>query len=275
MLVPYFGPRPDHVPGGNLRWYGNDCPANYAEYLRGLRDGGKNSSGGDAEWNYSLNSLGFRGEEFDPHADFRVYVVGCSHTFGTGVRLEDTWASRLTEALAGRLHKARRNCLNFAQGGANNDYIFRTAYDQISRVGPDLLVIQFTFLGRMEYVSKEQVRGFIPHNADKSPEFLALLEWYTDEMAVISLLKSMLLLQYVCQSKSIPYIFFFVPQSLEGIEECRTNPIVARLYDRVDTTRIMRGYYPALDRARDNRHFGPRSQHALAQALAEFYLSLY
>ena len=39
-----------------------------------------------------LQCPGFRGEEFDPASPVKLFVCGCSYTFGTGLDLEESWS---------------------------------------------------------------------------------------------------------------------------------------------------------------------------------------
>ena len=101
---------------------------------------------------YRFNSLGYRGEEFDPDARVTIFVCGCSNAFGTGLGLEETWPSRFRSAYAERHGYARGevNVLNFSEGAASNDYIARTLITQCSEVKPDVVVAQFSPINRAE-----------------------------------------------------------------------------------------------------------------------------
>src|SRR5688500_5485993 len=59
-----------HVPGTATREYGSDKSGTIV---------------------YEFNSKGYRGEEYDPSAKFRVCVIGESNAFGTGLRVEETF----------------------------------------------------------------------------------------------------------------------------------------------------------------------------------------
>ncbi len=50
---------------------------------------------------YSLNSQGFRSDEFTTEHDGKhILFAGCSHTFGQGVPLEDLWAKKVYDAIS-------------------------------------------------------------------------------------------------------------------------------------------------------------------------------
>ena len=69
----------DHIPHNKSRVYKNDE---------------------SKEKLYEYNSLGFRGEELNINVKKKIFVAGCSHTFGTGLNLEETWPQKFKEMLA-------------------------------------------------------------------------------------------------------------------------------------------------------------------------------
>ena len=48
---------------------------------------------------YRVNSHGFRGDDFEPIEGESFIALGCSMTFGVGIKEEQTWVSRLSEQL--------------------------------------------------------------------------------------------------------------------------------------------------------------------------------
>jgi hypothetical protein len=48
---------------------------------------------------YRINSHGFRGDDFEPIEGESFIALGCSMTFGVGIKEEQTWVSRLSEQL--------------------------------------------------------------------------------------------------------------------------------------------------------------------------------
>src|SRR5215831_16546203 len=116
-----------------------------------IDDAGANPGPGDCL--YHFNSLGYRGEAFDPAARLKIFVAGCSYSFGLGVPQEQTWPVLLKQQLADKLGVPleQANLQNFSQIGASNGYIARTIVRQCDRVRPDLAVIAFTHRQRAEY----------------------------------------------------------------------------------------------------------------------------
>ena len=172
---------------------------------------------------YDFNSLGFRGEEFDAEAQVKLFVCGCSFTFGIGVELEESWPFLLKQRLAAHrdLAASSVNLLNFSEAGASNDYIARTLIEQSTRVRPDLIVAGFTQPLRFELLDEEMTFRFNPPVLEKYAsaggkfaEMAKRMEFVflgTDEIQEkVRTIKNMLLLQYFSQSRSsvhIPLLF--------------------------------------------------------------------
>lgn len=91
---------------------------------------------------YALNKYGFRGGDYErekPPGTRRIVLLGDSFTFGEGVRLEDTFGSRLQGILD--RDRATVEVLSFAVGGwgtANEIHYLENAGMSF---GPDLVVV--------------------------------------------------------------------------------------------------------------------------------------
>jgi hypothetical protein len=100
----------------------------------------------DATLTYSINSLGFRGRETSrgkPAGVFRIVGVGDSFTFGTGVRVEDTFLGDLERRLAATESSSRFEVLNL--GVMMFDTVNEVALlrEVGVRLEPDIVVICF------------------------------------------------------------------------------------------------------------------------------------
>ena len=227
---------------------------------------------------YDFNSLGFRGEEFDAEAQMRIFVCGCSFTFGIGLELEESWPFLFKQRLAAHrdLAASSVNLLNFSEAGASNDYIARTLIEQSTRVRPDLIVAGFTQMVRFELLDEQMTFRFNPpvlqkyaSAGGKFAEMAKRMEFVflgTDEIQQkVRAIKNMLLLQYFSQSRSIPFIFvFFGVKDLASLSTPMTRP----LYEDIDhdlVVPVARGD-AHVDLAADGLHLGPRSQELIAAA---------
>jgi len=151
----------------------------------------------------TCNSLGYRSEEYNPHAKIKIFVCGSSTTFGTGLHFEDVWPQQFKKYLSNHLKYESKeiNLLNFSASAESNDYITRTIISQCNEVKPDLLIICFTHSNRTEYVSDKKILSILPgrtnykHNKDRFiEEAIDYYNYFTEEMGFINTLKNMLLL---------------------------------------------------------------------------------
>jgi hypothetical protein len=75
----------------------------------------------DKELTYKLNNYGYRTPYNFKKGDEVNIFLGCSHTFGYGIHLENTWPYLLTEEIGG-------NIVNLAIAGCSIDRQFRELY---------------------------------------------------------------------------------------------------------------------------------------------------
>lgn len=276
MLNPYFGSSKLHRSNNESSVYGRDCRDSNDAYLE------KTSIEDilpehrvDGDWLYHFNSLGFRGEELDPKSDFRLFVAGCSHTFGTGVRWEQTWGYLLCRELARVLKKKRPNCLNFGEGGVSNDCISRVVLSQCAGVRPDFLVVLFSYMARKEIVKENKVLklGSWTVDARDLPVDRAFLEMYEHDNAVTETIKNMLLVQYFCKSHSIPYLIGCCDREKLSNERTITHPVSGPLAKQIDRDHFfdfsLRKRGKHVDVARDLSHPGAKSHEIFASRLVE------
>ena len=248
---------------------------------------------------YHFNSLGFRGEEFNPDADFKLFVAGSSYAFGPGIDLEETWAYQLSQRImeSQSLPAQAMSLVNFSEGGASNNYTARMAVTQCSKVKPSLLVTEFVFKNRSE--------GFIDGKPFQVGPWLLMNAWqrlktalstpkknrrllrqrlsqvnhyysyYQEEQAFIDTLKNILLVQSYCKAEKIPCMLFWT--EFKQLEESRFtgNPVLAPLIAAIDK-RCFCDFSITdedifVDRAADNSHPGPKSQQLFADKLMAFY----
>ena len=251
---------------------------------RDLHVPGKVSQGYDIDQsgiiNYRFNSLGFRSEEYDPAAKFRICIVGESNAIGVGLRLEDTFGYKLKQHIAASLQidSDQVNLINLSIAGASADYCIRTLYRQVPGCSFDLLVCQLPHQARIEYKDES---GFRPCHvkavrvadlANAPAPFLAYCDYYNEPVGVINLLKNALLAQVFLKERGIPHVL--TTQSLP--KASARSPYLKDYCGRLDESTILwHQYFTSLvDRAADKKHAGPRSHAAFAIAVLGFYGSM-
>jgi len=249
---------------------------------------------------YQFNSLGFRGPEFDPNARMKIFVCGSSYAFGTGLNFDETWPCQFAAEYTKRFGYASHevSLMNFAQGGASNDYIVRTALTQCGAVKPDLLVVEFVFKNRTEgfldgvpftigpwlWRTGSIGRLLLSRTAPQGVRQRALrrlravdhyYRYYADELGFLNSLRHILLVQSFCYAKHIELIVSWSEHRELSHPKYVRNPAIAPLIPLVDLHSLCKFAIEeppiTVDRAADGQHPGPESQKIFAQALLAFY----
>jgi lysophospholipase L1-like esterase len=101
---------------------------------------------GNPVWEVSLNSRGFRTEEFTPHKApgvFRIACVGDSWTFGANVDQRDAYPQRLGELLVERFPGASFEVLNLGTMAYSSHQGLELVRRQVLDLSPDAVLIGF------------------------------------------------------------------------------------------------------------------------------------
>ncbi len=226
------------------------------------------------EWQHVFNPLGYRGDIYDPDADFTLAVIGCSLTIGVGVHWEQTWGVRLKEKIHQHLNNGKTTCLNFSQSGGSNDYIARTAVRQFSAKKPDLAVIHFTRMMRRELLQGESILTFSSWTVKEDPLLESLLDCYTNEEAAANLIKNLLLVSNFCSSRDIPLLFAVSELRLIADTIVPSTPALVDLWNAVDSSKLLRCTLNFEDVGRDNSHPGPHSHEKFAEKVFQAALPI-
>jgi hypothetical protein len=240
--------RNEHVPGKVTRMYASDKSGTVL---------------------YEFNSKGYRGEEYDSAAKFRICVIGESYAFGVGIPLEETFAYKLKQHISASLtlHLDEINLINLSVSGASADYCVRTIYRQLSDCRVDLLVCHFPELARIEYIAKRGYRmynvGSALKNLSKAPiSLLGYCDYYDHNVGKSNQLKNALLAQAFLKERKIDYIL-----ATQDLPRTRQDFVYLEDYfDRVDASAVLwhKCFRTKADLAADGVHSGPRCHAAFA-----------
>lgn len=149
--------------GKTAKFSGMDSPATF---VKNLKAHGMSWHYATKSISYVRNSLGYRSRELSEiNGDNFFLALGCSHTEGTGLALEESWPDRVATTL-------NMDYLNHAKGGGSADlvYINSLLFLKNAPVKPKFVVIQWPDLSRMMYKNLHDLRlcgvNFpIPENA--------------------------------------------------------------------------------------------------------------
>ena len=225
----------------------------FGDSLENFRKNG-NPIYGEKDITYRFNSSGYRCPEFNVEADIRILAIGCSCVLGQALPQAAIFHERFAERL--RADTGRSVVLwNLGYCGASNDYISRLLHLAVPRLDPHLVLVNFTFGPRREYLSvqnqlihynpafqppDEVTQGIFGHMAALASRHDDQLNFFRNYKSVASLLAGR------------RWLFSHVrPEEFA--------PIAAHL----DLSRFV-GPLLIVDRARDGRHPGPESHGRLA-----------
>lgn len=246
-----------------LHWLASDSKDAYEKRT------GRPFDGIDIE--YKFNSHGYRGSEFGETADNRVLVVGCSHTFGIGMPYEETWPYLLTEMLR-KVHRGSFVLWNLGMFGESNDYIARILNCALGKLNPSVVIVLFTGFSRREYFDlfgKRQVLGPWPINtnngylAEIADSYSKLQSDYSDYM---NFLANYSLIEKALHIRRINWLFSF--PSTERDKAVNVLPFV-------DGTKCIRPFLEKFDTARDDMHYGKKSNREFAARIFTVYKKMY
>lgn len=126
------------VKNQSLKWFPMDTEK---LYLQNLSKFNGENNWKDVDISYDFNSYGFRCDEFT--SDNNIVFLGCSHTLGVGLPLENTFAYNVSKSLNLKM-------CNLGKGGGALDTCFRLAYYWLNILQPKIVVCQMPEETRLE-----------------------------------------------------------------------------------------------------------------------------
>lgn len=158
---------------------------------------------------YSYNHQSFRSEEFDDRP--AGVALGCSHTMGTGNRLEQTWPWVLSELLG-------MHVWNLGVGSSGLDTNLRLLDHYIKILRPRFVVHAVPSVGRFEFFSQDKWFCMVPAylHPEHEPFRSYFNEYYLyDENSEMNARRNLLAIRYLCQSRDIPYFALDVNRAMD------------------------------------------------------------
>jgi len=146
----------------------------------------------DNKVSYTFNEHGFRCPSFENKPS--IMFLGCSHTLGIGINIEDTWGHLVSKELNLR-------CINLGQGGGTNDTAFRLGYHWIPKLKPKIVFLLQPDSSRIEIISRSRNIQFLS-TGQKIP--VQWQRWYNDWLlvdsnSVLNFQKNTLALSEICK----------------------------------------------------------------------------
>jgi len=255
---------------------------------------------------YRYNSLGYRGEEFNPNADFHIFVFGASEGFGCGVDENRVWCNQFRRRMARHLNirPDAINLLNFSMNGGSTDYITRSLVSQLNLFKPDVVLVGLGNRRRAELFPEQgvfqQKGGTVsinPHlrhlltsrsnspklgkmsGTEKSRLLQYMLSYYSfvsDELSVIEHLKYLTLIVSYLKNRSLPFCIWQMHRYdvLKDLKKLNL-PVAQKMSLGFDDSNILTMLFePNHERAADGIHLGPRLNEKVGDAVWEHIAKL-
>lgn len=136
------------MAGTEHPWIPTDSYNTYRLHLKSRHNDLSNNGWIDAYFTYKFNSHGFRCDEFSDKPS--IVFLGCSHTFGVGLPIYETWPYIVSKSL-------NLECYNLGIPGGANDTSFRLAYYWLKRIKPDLVILCQINSARLELIQDNEI----------------------------------------------------------------------------------------------------------------------
>ena len=198
---------------------------------------------------YAVNSAGYRCAEWRPMPNGKknVIVLGCSHTFGTGLEAGEVWVDQLYTLVDQRLLRF----WNLGQPGASGEKIVRILYATEKVLFPKIIIICWPLWSR-----RERLENF-PKNLTSDNE---LLKTETNETDKNNFLKNVFLAEKFAEKQGAKIFHCFA----EDIYEVKSAYVFTDTslgscwpeWDKQHLAIAKRKHITSPSLARDGKHFG-------------------
>lgn len=191
--------------GQTVEWLPTDTEENYQKLMQDpLHQEHFRRHGWDLPGaiTYSINSNGFRSEEFDTKVP-SIVTLGCSYSIGIGLPIESIWPSLVGQALDLTVY-------NLSWGGASADTCFMLGNYWIPRLKPQLVVMCAPPKHRFDLITEDPCLPF--HTYMPGAETVkdkSVQEWLVnDRNADLNNAKNKLAIQGLCANLGIPCLTY-------------------------------------------------------------------
>jgi hypothetical protein len=226
---------------------------------------------------YKLNSYGYRCDEFDLQSELPIVFMGCSHTFGLGLPLEDTWAYKTISNIRAKTNKTIPYW-NLARNGSSIDLQFWNLNKHIEQLKPKFIFFLIPSIYRRLPYFDNKFHEFQVNENQPSELYLPLAVqkaaglFVNKSYAIFETYKYFMLINALCERHGTQLLFQY-----SDIYEGENSYTFFRdhnnysMFKKLDThwvdMRTNGVNDRRLDYARDRMHRGPLSNKAFADAL--------
>lgn len=228
-------------------------------------------------YSYKYNNQGFRCDDFTSTSELPIVFLGCSHTSGVGLEIQDVWSNILLKKIKDYTGK-NIPFWNLATPGSSIDRQAMTLEKHIHKLNPKLIFFSIPGMYRREIILENDVVDYVPnwnHCAEHSDSLSRKLNkadpTLMDEgYAAFESYKNLLLINSLAKFKNSK-IYYHV--GIENQENTwSTNPscnIIQTMCDRLSNFNNLNVTFNHRDLARDGMHLGKISHNKFAENVFE------
>jgi len=186
-------------------WSGTDSEENFRENCKIGKSYQKLKDLGWLEPNaitYTHNSHGFRNDEFDQQP--AGLALGCSHTFGTGILVDQAWPGQLQNMLGQKVW-------NLGVCGAALDTCYRLLEYWIEHLNIKFVICAVPGISRYEIFANNNWSNILPSESDWHN-----LPWLKDyqknyllynQNSELNRQKNLQAMQHICHKHNVPFYY--------------------------------------------------------------------
>jgi hypothetical protein len=240
---------------GVFEYYMGDDERKLKESIKKMPDNWKYKT---KKIEYTLNSLGYRGPEFDVH-DWQnsIVVLGCSCVFGVGVSDDETLTHYLSKITG-------RNVINLGIGGGSNQLILDTSLTMKRNYGnPYSLITMWTCMDRL------------PYYGDGELYHIGLWNHILNSYDINASRYKMIFDNFYEDKGHENVTFYNIVQAMRAIWEDKTKYFEGSFFEPTAHYGQLPDYFPFSNNGRDLLHPGAFDHKKTANEIAEHCVNLY
>lgn len=221
----------NHTKQGTYDWFSIDTEIHFKEKLK------KYPSDTDLNFylknpiTYNINDSGYRTpDNFNNSSEYGNMFLGCSHTFGVGLHLENTWSHILNNKIGGNFWN-----LGVPASGIQTGYRLFSHY--VSKLKIKNLFILFPHIARYErfYPTTNIWEMHYFESPTNDPIFKSYnMSLMSEEVIYVTFLQSIEAIMYLCNLYSINVYFDFF-KNINIMKECDFKNYKARDFQHFST----------------------------------------
>ena len=207
---------------------------------------------------YTLNNLGYRGDDFFSHNwEESIVVFGCSCVFGVGVSEDETLTHYISEITG-------RNVINIGVPGGSNQFILDTSLIMKRKYGnPYSIIVMWTCTDRL------------PFYGDSRPYHIGIWNNTPNKNDVDAEKYKNIFDSFYIESSHENVTFYNIVQSMRNIWVDKTKYFEASFFEPTAHYGQLSDFFPFSNTARDLLHPGPTDHKKTASEIVEHCIKKY